>query len=209
MDKKVVYLYVLDTLADWEIGFLTAEIKSSRYFDKSKGEADLVMIGNGLTPITTMGGLTITPEKDIDDVIFNKDDLIILPGGNTWSDPKNQKILDMVSDLLDRGVTVAAICGATIALADKGVFDNRNHTSSDKEFLKMICPGYHGADHYQDKPAVVDDDLITATGVAPLEFSYEVLKKIGLMRENTLEAWFHLYKTQEGRYFYELMESMK
>jgi len=28
-----VYLYLLDTLADWEIGFITAELYSHRYFD--------------------------------------------------------------------------------------------------------------------------------------------------------------------------------
>lgn len=209
MNKKIAYLYILDTLADWEIAFLTAELNSARYFDKSKEGIDLIRIGNGLTPITTMGGLTITPEKDIADIVFNKDDLIILPGANTWSDPKNQKILDIVSGLMDEGVVIAAICGATAALADRGLFDNRNHTSNGKGFLEMFCPNYRGSDYYQDQPAFVDGNLITATGIAPLEFSYEVLKRMDVMKESTLEAWFQLYKTKEARYFYELMDSMK
>jgi putative intracellular protease/amidase len=209
MNKKSAYLYILDTLADWEIGFLTAELNSSRYFDKSKEGINLIKIGNGLTPITTMGGLTITPEKDITDIIFNKDDLIVLPGANTWSDPKNQKILDIVSNLMDEGIVVAAICGATVALADRGLFDNRNHTSNGKGFLEMFCPNYQGGDYYQDQPVVVDDNLITSTGIAPLEFSYEVLKKIDVMKETTLEAWFQLYKTKEAKYFFELLNSIK
>jgi len=209
MKKKSAYLYILDTLADWEIGFLIAELNSSRYFDKSKGGVDLIKISNGLMPITTMGGLTITPEKDIADIIFNKDDLIILPGANTWSNPKNKKILDIVSSLMDEEIVIAAICGATAALADRGLFDNRNHTSNGKGFLEMFCPNYRGGDYYQDQPVVIDDNLITSTGIAPLEFSYEVLKKIDIMKESTLEAWFHLYKTKEAKYFYELMNSMK
>ena len=32
MTGKIAYLYVLDTLADWEPGFLTAELNSGRYF---------------------------------------------------------------------------------------------------------------------------------------------------------------------------------
>ena len=27
-----IYVYVLDTLADWEIGYVTAELKSGRFF---------------------------------------------------------------------------------------------------------------------------------------------------------------------------------
>jgi hypothetical protein len=32
MDKKVVYLYVLDTLADWEPGYVISELNTGRYF---------------------------------------------------------------------------------------------------------------------------------------------------------------------------------
>jgi hypothetical protein len=40
----------------------------------------------------------------------------------------------------------------------------------------MVCQKYKGENLYQDKPAVVDNNLITASGIAPLEFTYEVLK---------------------------------
>ena len=29
-----IYVYVLDTLADWEIGYVTAELHSGRFFKK-------------------------------------------------------------------------------------------------------------------------------------------------------------------------------
>ena len=29
-----VYVYVLDTLADWELGYVTAELNSGRFFKK-------------------------------------------------------------------------------------------------------------------------------------------------------------------------------
>ena len=76
-------------------------------------------------------------------------------------------------------------------------------------FLKMICPEYSGSDYYIDKPVIVDNNLITATGLAPLEFSYEVFKKMNIMKTDTLEAWYQLYKTKEAKYFYNLMESLK
>lgn len=202
------YVYVLDTLADWEIGFITAELNSRRYFAKNT-KVEFVKIGNTLEPIKTMGGIIITPDKDITNVEFQEGDLLVLPGADTWMDAENKNILDIVSDVINKKVIVAAICGATFALAQNGLLNNRTHTSNDKGFLKMVCPDYDGGSYYINAPTVVDDNLITATGLAPLEFSYEVFKKMNIMKEDTLEAWYQLYKTKESRYFYSLMESLK
>jgi hypothetical protein len=86
-----VYLYLLDTLADWEIGFNTAELNSKRYFDKSKEPPALIKIGNTKNPVKTMGGIEIFPEKCIDDIIFTDNDMLILPGGDTWMNDDNQQ----------------------------------------------------------------------------------------------------------------------
>jgi hypothetical protein len=59
-----------------------------------------------------------------------------------------------------------------------------------------------------NQPAVTDNNLITASGIAPLEFSYEIFKKTKVMKAETLEAWYQLYKTKEAKYFYNLMESL-
>lgn len=73
----------------------------------------------------------------------------------------------------------------------------------------MMCPEYKGSDHYINCPAVCDSNLITASGLAPLEFTYEIMKRAEVMKEETVTAWYKLYTTKEPRYFYELMESMK
>ncbi len=203
------YLYVLNSLADWEIGYLTAEINSGRFLDKTKKHVTIVKIGDTLEPIKTMGGITITPDESIDNITFNENDLLILPGAEIWLEESNKKILNLVSDVIQKNVIIAAICGATMALAQKGLLNNRKHTSNDKEFLKMICPGYSGEKFYLNQPAVADDNLITAGGFAALEFSYEVLKKTNLMKTSTLEAWYQLHKTKEAKFFYSLMESLK
>ncbi|AZO94887.1 type 1 glutamine amidotransferase family protein [Halocella sp. SP3-1] len=212
MKNKLIYencyIYVLDTLSDWEIAFLTAELNSRRYFNKNK-KTELIMIGNTLKPIKTMGGIIITPDKDINNIEFQEGDILILPGADTWMDDKNKEILNIVSDVINRKVIIAAICGATVALAQIGLLDNRKHTSNDKDFLKMFSPNYKGSSHYINAPTVVDDNLITATGLAPLEFSYEIFKKINVMKKDTLEAWYQLYKTKQPKYFYSLMETLK
>lgn len=204
-----VYLYILDTLADWEIGYLTAELNSGRFLDKTKPLVELIKIGNTEKPIKTMGGITVTPDKSIDNIRFKEDDLLILPGADTWMEEENKKIIDIVSGIINKKVIIAAICGATVALANKGILNNRNHTSNGKEFLKMFSLEYTGENFYLDQPAVTDDNLITASGIAPLEFSYEILKRTSVMKTETLEAWYQLYKTKEEKFFYALMESIE
>ncbi|OGT38150.1 MAG: glutamine amidotransferase [Gammaproteobacteria bacterium RIFCSPHIGHO2_12_FULL_37_14] len=203
------FLYILDTLADWEIGYIIAELNSGRFFNKTKTPVNLIKIGDTTKPIKTMGGIIITPNENINNIVFNKSDILILPGADTWFEDSNKKIMNLIPELLDQNVTIAAICGATLALAKNGILNTRKHTSNDKEFLKMSCPEYSGEELYLNQPAVTDGNLITATGLAPLEFSYEVFKKINIMNPETLEAWYQLNKTREAKYFYTLVESLK
>ena len=203
-----VCLYVLDTLSDWEIGYLAAEINSGRFFDKSKSPVNLIKVGNTRKAIKTMGGIEITPNEEIRNVTFDEGDLLILPGADTWLEESNEYVAKLIPDLLDKNVIVAAICGATLALAKNGVFNRNQHTSNDKTFLKMSCPEYTGEKCYLDNPVVIDGNLITASGLAPLEFSYEVFKKMDVMSSGTLEAWYQLNKTRDAKYFYVLMESL-
>ena len=202
-----VFLYVLDTLADWEISFLIAEINSGRYLKKGIEKPQIIKVGNNLVPIKTMGGIEISPDIDVDNMNIKKGDLIILPGADTWQNENNQKIIDKINGNSD--IIVAAICGATFALADNGILDNKKHTSNDRDYLKMICKNYKGENLYEYKPVVVDNKLITAPGIAPLEFTYEVIKKINIMENDTLEAWYGLFKTNEPKYFFDLMNSLK
>ena len=202
-----IFLYVLDTLADWEISLLIAEINSGRFLKKGIEKPQIIKVGNNLTPIKTMGGIEISPDIDVNNMNIRKGDLIILPGADIWLNGNNQKIIDRIKGNPD--IIVAAICGATTALADNGMLDNRKHTSNGKEFLKMFCKNYKGENFYENKLVVVDTNVITASGFAPLEFTYEVIKKINVMKNETLEAWYGLYKTKEEKYFFELMNSLK
>lgn len=139
-----VFLYVLNTLSDWEIGYITAELNSGRFFNKAEVPVSLHKIGNTTKPITTMGGITIAPDESIDNVVFNEGDLLVLPGADSWLEDSNKKVMQFIPKLLDQNVTIAAICGATLALAKNGILNSRKHTSNDKEFLKMTCPEYSG-----------------------------------------------------------------
>ena len=39
-----VYVYILDTLADWELGYVTSELHSGRFFKKGAPQLSLSLI---------------------------------------------------------------------------------------------------------------------------------------------------------------------
>ena len=207
--NNTVYLYVFDTMSDWEIGYLTAELNTGRYFKKGFEPSKVVTVGNQLTPVTTMGGLKILPDIKLDACNIEKTEALILPGGDTWTESIHLPILKFAERCLKKGALVAAICGATMGLAQTGLLNSRWHTSNDLEYLKMICPSYTGENYYKMAPAVTDGNLVTASGIAPLEFTVQVLKALGVYSSITLDAWYHLNKTHDAKYFYELMDSIQ
>lgn len=209
MKNKVVYLYVFDTMADWEVGYLTAELNSGRYFKKGLTPLKIVTAGLNKTPVTTMGSLKILPDIAIDECIVEDAAALILPGGDTWLESTHQPVLTFAERCLEKGILVAAICGATMGLAQAGLLHSRRHTSNDLDYLKMVCPGYAGAAYYSYEPAVTDGNLITAAGVAPLEFSEHVLRALGVFSEETLDAWYHLFKTHEPEHYFALMRAVQ
>ncbi len=207
--NNTVYLYVFDTMADWEIGYLTAELNSGRYYKKGLTPSKIVTIGIEKIPVTTMGGLKILPDIRLDECSIKNVDALILPGGDTWTETIHEPIIKTVERCLKENILVAAICGATIGLARKGLLDSLWHTSNNLEYLKMICPTYTGEKYYKEESAVTAGKLITASSVAPLEFALHVLKTLDVFEPQALNAWYNLFKTHEPKYFYELMNSIQ
>lgn len=203
-----LYLYVLETLADWEIGHLTAEIHSRRFFADKSVAVPIVKVGASLAEITTMGGMAIRPDLALDQLELEDDDLLVLPGADTWLDPANRGILLVAKERIARDLPVAAICGATIGLASVGALDAKRHTSNDSGYLKAVAKDYAGEAHYVELPAVSDGKLITASGLSALDFAYEVIKSMGVFRPDTLEAWRNLNRTGRPEFFFAMMESL-
>lgn len=78
-----IYVYVLDTLADWELGYVTAELNSGRFFKKGAQRVSLKTVSDSRENVTTMGGLMIMPDCLIDEMVADETSMLILPGANT------------------------------------------------------------------------------------------------------------------------------
>ena len=202
-----VYVYLLDTLADWEIGHVTAELKSRRFFKPDAPEVAVKTVSVSKEGVRTMGGLTVVPDCVIGDIELNGKTVLILPGADSWAEEKHRAIIQKASDLLSSGGTVCAICGATVALANAGLLNDRPHTSNGSGFLELFCPNYTGQAFYVDRPAVRDGNLITASATGPLLWAKLIIEALGVFSPKTLEAWYAYFDTGKAEHFFGLMQS--
>ncbi len=203
-----IYVYVLETLADWELGYITSELHSGRFFKKNAGRVSLKTVSYSKEPIHTMGGLTIVPDCLIDDIAVSETSVLLLPGADTWNDPKHGAIIEKASEFLSLGAMVGAICGATAALANFGLLDSRPHTSNGPGFLEMFSPSYKGKSFYIDNPSVADNNLITASSTGALLWAKQIIEHLGVFQSNTLEAWYKYFSTGEPKHFFALMQTL-
>lgn len=104
-----IYVYVLDTLAEWELGHIAPELNSGRFFKKDAPAVTLKTVGCSRAPVRTMGGLTILPDCLIDDIILDESSVLLLPGANSWAEPEHGAIIKKAGELLAAGATVGAI----------------------------------------------------------------------------------------------------
>lgn len=207
MSKKA-WLYVFEGMADWEYGYLVAELNSGRYFADRGSKLEVRTAAAGPDPLRTMGALRILPDALLEELEPDSCALLILPGGDTWLDPIHSAAVEKARAFLDAGIPVAAICGATVALAQAGLFDDRAHTSNDLGYLKAVCPSYRGEALYRNEASVLDRGLITASGVAPVEFAHLVLRSLGFFSRDALEGWLGLYRSHEPKHYFQLMNAI-
>jgi putative intracellular protease/amidase len=192
MKRETVHLFVFDSLSDWEPGYAIAGINNPA-FQSRPGRYRVETVGLSATPVRTMGGVAVLPDATLDSLEPSHSAMLILPGGLAWDEGKNGQAAHKAQEFLAAGVPVAAICGATAGLARVGLLDDRRHTSNSLDYLKATQ--YRGAALYRDQRAVTDGDLITAGGVAPLDFAYQIFQRLNLYKAATLDAWYALFKT--------------
>jgi putative intracellular protease/amidase len=189
--KQIVHLFVFDTMADWEAAYAVAAINSPQ-FQTHPGRYRVVTVASTLAPVTTMGGVRIEPDVALDSITPDSSAMLILPGGYAWENGGNTEALALAARFMASGVPVAAICSATLALARAGLLDGLRHTSNAREYLISSC--YRGTAFYCGVPAVTDQNLITATGLAPVDFAREIFKALNLYSSATIEAWYAMFK---------------
>jgi len=115
MPQKAVYLLVVEGFADWEPAHAVAELR--RY-----GHYRVESVGLSSAAVRSMGGITVLPSKIVSEVDLSDVAVLILPGGDRWEHAPLEPELEQLLKRLDAGnVPIAAICGATVAIARIGL----------------------------------------------------------------------------------------
>lgn len=195
---------MFDGFADWEPAFAVAGIHNPQ-FQRQPGTWQVRTVGVTQGLVRSMGNVAVLPDLELRRLSPQASALLILPGGPGWDQGEHLEAARKAAEFLDAGVPVAAICGATAGLARVGVLDRRRHTSNALGYLKGT--GYGGTDRYEDVPAFSDGQLVTAGGMAPLEFACEIFRLLKVYDDEVLEAWYALYKTGRSEHFARLQQA--
>jgi putative intracellular protease/amidase len=144
-----------------------------------------------------MGGLRVLPTRALADVDPADVAAFILPGGDRWEgSPPEPELVALLRRLDTEGVPIAAICGATVAIVRAGLLRGRRHTSNGRAYLAEIVPDYGAAAaDYVEAPAVRDRGLITASGLADVEFAAALFDELHVLSEPDRATWMDLFRS--------------
>ena len=142
-----------------------------------------------------MGGLRVVPDRALNVIRASEIEILILPGGDFWeSDSPQPELNRVLNELIAAGIPIAAICAGTLAVARAGLLNDRHHTSNMRGYIAKYFPDYSGDALYEAAPAVNDRGVITARGLAPVEFAREIFKQLSIFTAANEELWFDMFK---------------
>jgi putative intracellular protease/amidase len=187
--ERAVCVLIFDGFADWEPAHALAELRR-------RGKRTIRTVGLTNAPVVSMGGLRIVPDTELSAVRAEDVELLILPGGDMWqTDAYPREALEsLIAELRSTDTPIAAICAGTLALARARVLDDRRHTSNMGSYLRHYAAEYGGADHYVDAPAVSDRHVITASGLASVDFARAIFAELGIFTPAHEALWFDMFK---------------
>ena len=204
MKQIDVHLFIFDGLADWESGYAVAGINNPQ-FQLNPGRFRIRTVALRAGAILTIGGIRIVPDITVEKLLPEESGMLILPGGTAWDMGENMEVVEVARKFISYGVPVAAICGATAGLARGGLLDNSRHTSNAREYL--AATQYKGEHFYEELSAVTDGNLITASGIAPVDFAQHIFQRLDVYTPQVLDAWYGLFKTGRPEYYSALIKA--
>jgi putative intracellular protease/amidase len=188
-DERAIHVAIFDGFADWEPAHALAELR--RW-----GKRTIRTVGFASTPVVSMGGLRVMPDVELASVRPEEVELLILPGGDLWQCGAYPRpaLESLIAELLAAGTPIAAICAGTLALARARVLDDRRHTSNMRSYLPTYATEYSGGAHYLDVPAISDRHVITASGLAAVDFARAIFSELGVFTAKNEALWFDMFK---------------
>jgi putative intracellular protease/amidase len=187
--NKATYLMIFEGYADWEPANALAELR--RW-----GKREVRTVGFTSASVVSMAGLRVLPDTELARVRPEDIELLLIPGGDLWQsgDYPREELAALIKALVGAETPVAAICAGTLVLARIGLLDGRRHTSNALDYLTKYGEPYRGTSNYDDAPAVRDRHVITASGLAPVDFARAIFAELSIFSATNEAQWFEMFK---------------
>lgn len=137
-----------------------------------RAEIEVVIAALHPGPVEGARRVNVIPDTTIEAVNAGSFDMIILPGGQPGTDNLNAdlRIHALLKEFDSGNKLIGAICAAPIILAAAGLLTGKRATSYPSYSGKL------GGAIHEDKPVVLDGNIITSKGVGTaINFSLEIV----------------------------------
>lgn len=176
-----ILVFIFDDMTDFEVTF-------AMHLLSTESNKEIITISYDDKVIRGKSGLSYIPSKKISDLSFDDIDGLIIPGG--WYGDNRPELTTLIQGLNKRGKLLAGICGAgTVLLAKAGVLNNVKYTTpvitwgnKHKEIFGETDP-FPRENFHLDR-FVRDNNIITAQGLAFIDFAIEICDWFNLFEKN-------------------------
>lgn len=188
MSKEILYILLPDYAAH-EAVYLSQAIASDDFALKDNPRYVNKVVAPAMEPVKSIGGFSTLPDYSVDTMPDDYAALVLI-GGFGWATPVADKVVPVVSQAIERGKIVGAICNAASFMAQHGFLNSVKHTGNGLEQLRLWGgENYTNSEGYIHAQAVTDKNIVTANGSATLEFARELL----LLLENDTPERIEMY----------------
>lgn len=187
--KKKVLGVLLDKFADWESAYISTGLAS---FGAEQYEFKTVALSTEC--VTSIGGLRVLPDYSVPQA---PDDFaaVFLIGGMSWRTKEARRVEPLVRFAAEKGRLLGGICDAAGFLGTCGVLNAVKHTANDLDDMKAWAgQAYTGEKCFVHRQAVIDGNVVTANGTAPLEFASKALCALCPAKEDMVRQWYDFHK---------------
>jgi putative intracellular protease/amidase len=186
--RDTVYVLVFEGFADWQVALALSEVRRP-------GDWEVYTVGFNREAVTSMSGLRVVPDGNLDELDLDAVALLMLPGGHVWLPAHGQQLANAARRVHDAGAPVAAIDDGVLALARAGLIDRCRHTANWAGHLGREVPAYKGHEQYDANVlAVSDGAVITASHLGSVEFAREIIHTLDLYSASDRHHWYRLFK---------------
>lgn len=167
---RKILCYIYENMADFEI-VLTLHCL------RDIGKFDIITISENQEMITAQSGLKLVPDmriSELSDTFLEESAGLLIPGGPI--NPVQNEICHIIQYMEENNKMVAALCFAPQFLGRAGILKTHHFTTTcSRQYIeKLGCEDPFYWDNYEGKRIVMDNNILTAEGLAFVDLAEKI-----------------------------------